>query len=325
MLENLRASAAIVAPFLIYMLIGIMLRKAGILSEELAGRVNGLLFKVFFPVNIFNSMYKADISGIFGTLVAPYAMAGTLCVLFFMMRLARKLSPDPGVRAAIVHAGYRANVMLFALPIAQGVFGEDVTEILIILTVVMITNNFSSVPMMEHYSRQLKNAGGEEAGDQKTGFKELLIKLFKVPILDAVVIGFIWAIFRIPMPSLGKTVVSGIAGCVIPLAFMVMGARLDFAKIKANSRISFLVVFLRLVVIPAVFIAYPLIAGWDPRSLIALVTAFGSPSAIVSYTMCENYGCDGELAAEIVTISSTLALFTLFLWVFCFKQAGVLS
>ncbi len=324
MLENLRASASIVAPFLAYMAIGMMLRKRGVISDELASRLNGLLFKVFFPVNIFNSMYKADISGIFSDPVAPYALFGTLAMLFFMMWISQKLSKEPGTRAAIVHAGYRANVMLFALPIAQGVFGEDVSEILIILTVVMIVNNFSAVPMMEHYARQIRIAeGGEDV--EKTGFKDLLVRLFKVPILDAVVIGFIWAILRLPMPQLGDTVIKGMAGCVIPMAFITMGARLDLSKIRANSRIALTVVLIKLVVSPAVFIALPLLAGWSERSIVAIITAFGSPSAIVSYTMCENYGCDGELAAEIVTISSTLALFTLFLWIFCFKQLGIIG
>lgn len=325
MLENLRVSASIVAPFLIYMLIGIGLRKAGVLTDELASRINGLLFKVLFPANIFNSVYKSDVSSIFKSPIAPYAFCGTLAMVFFMTRIAKKLSPDAGTQGAIVHAGFRANVMLFALPIAQGIFGSEVTEVLVILTVVMMVNNFSAVPIMEHYSRKLRVQRGEETGDSKTDYKELFIHLFKTPILDAVVIGFIWSLLRIPMPALGNTVINGLAGCVIPLAFMAMGAKLDFAKLKANSRIAFIVVLIKLVIAPAVFIILPIAAGWSERSIVALITAFGSPSAIVSYTMCENYDCNGELAAEIVTISSALALFTLFLWIFCFKQLGIIS
>ena len=323
MLENLVVTAGIVAPFCIYLLIGILLRRLEILPDELAKDINNLLFKVFMPVNIVNSMYKADLSTTFSNPSAPYAVVGTLLVLFVLIKLVPLITKDPAQQGAMVHTGYRGNVMLFALPIAQGVFGsEDITEILIILTVVMMVNNFSAVPLMEGYKRKVARARGDAHVAAKINYGEMIVNLFKTPILDGVVIGFLWALFKLPMPAVPAKVLSSMAGCVTPMAFIIMGARMDFGHLKGNLSKSMTVSILKLVVAPAVFLVYPLVAGWSEKLLVGVMVAFASPSAIVGYAMSENYDCDADLAAEIISLTSVLSMLTLFLWIFFFKQFG---
>lgn len=325
MLENLMVTSAIVAPFCIYLLIGIFLRKWGILSEDLAKDINGLMFKVFMPINIFNSMYKADLSTTFSNPSAPYSMIGTLVVLAILMKIMPLFAKDPAQQGAMVHTGYRGNVMLFALPIAQGIFGDDITEILIILTVVMIANNFSAVPLMEGYKRKVAAYRGESAASEAIDYKEMILNLFKTPILDGVVIGFLWALFKLPLPAVPTKVVSSMAACVTPMAFIIMGARMDFGHLKGNLNKSVLIALIKLVISPAIFLAYPLLAGWGEKLIVGVMVAFASPSAIVGYTMSENYDCDAELAAEIISLTSVLSMLTLFLWIFCFKQFGIIG
>ncbi|MBR0139467.1 MAG: AEC family transporter [Firmicutes bacterium] len=324
MLENLLTTGAAIAPFFVYLMMGMFLRRVDILDEELTAGLNSLIFWVLMPVNFFKSMYRADIKGMFGAAAVPYAMVSTLVIMFLWMRLAKRMSPDPARQGALAHAGYQGNLMMFSLPLAQSIAG-DAPQVLMILTAMVVVLNFTSIPLMEHYRGLVRISRGQVSGEEKTGAAQLFIRLLKVPLVDAVLLGLVWSLLALPMPPIGVTVVNGLAGCVIPLAFIVMGSRLDFARIKANSGVSLRHVFLKLIAIPAVFMILPLALCWDSASIATLIAGFGAPSAVVSVSTSESYECDGNLAGEIVTISSFLALFTMFVWIFCLKQLGFIG
>ena len=324
MLENLLATGSALAPFFVYLILGMLLKRWGVIDDELAAAINSLIFKVFLPVNFFKSIYTADLSGLFGAAAVPYVMIATLIIMFALMKISKKLTDDPAKQGALVHTGYQGNFMMFSLPIAQRIAG-DAPQVLLILTGLLITVNFTSIPLMEHYRSQVRIRDGRQSGEEKTSFVQLLIRLLRVPLVDSVILGLIWSVCHIPMPAIGRTVVSGIAGCVVPLAFVVMGAKLDLAHIRANSGLALRQVAIKLIAIPALVMIVPVAAGWDSASIATIIAAFGAPSAVVSVSTCGSYECDEELAGEIVTLTSFLALFTVFVWLFCFRQAGFIG
>jgi len=233
---------------------------------------------------------------------------------------------DYAKQGALVHTGFRGNAMLFALPIAQGIFGSDVAEITIVLAVVVLINNVCAVPVLEHY-RNLSYVQRGLAPKESTKFSlgKTLKGWFSTPLLDGVVLGVIWSAFKIPMPAVCAKVITNLAGTVVPLAFIVLGARMSLDHLKANSRNVIIIVFTRLFVLPGIFLIYPILAGWDEKLLVGVLVAFGAPSAVVSYAMTEAYDLDGEMAGEVVTLTSFFAIFSLFIWIFCFKQFGLIS
>ena len=59
--------------------------------------------------------------------------------------------------------------------------------------------------------------------------------------------------------------------------------------------------------------------------VLAVLTAlFCSPTAVSSFTMAQQMGGDSELAAGLVAVGSACSVLTVFLWIFCFKQLGLL-
>ncbi|MBQ4234521.1 MAG: AEC family transporter, partial [Firmicutes bacterium] len=95
MLENLLATGSALAPFFVYLLLGMFLKRAGVIDDELAAAINSLIFKVFLPVNFFKSIYTADLSGLFGAAAVPYVMIATLIIMFALMKISKKLTDDP--------------------------------------------------------------------------------------------------------------------------------------------------------------------------------------------------------------------------------------
>ena len=56
---------------------------------------------------------------------------------------------------------------------------------------------------------------------------------------------------------------------------------------------------------------------------IFLVT-YAAPVATASYSMAQNMGGDGELAGELVAVSTVTSAFTIFGWIFVLKMMGLI-
>ena len=325
MLQNLYITFQVVFPFMAYLGLGLLLKAVHAVDDAFLRRLNHFLTTVLLPVKMFDSIYNKDLAEAFRTPVAIYAGLGTVLVMLVTLALVSRLEKDPAKQGALVHAIARGNVMLFALPMAQGIFGEDVAEIVIVLAVVVLVNNVQAVPLMEHFRKKVRIAKGELSEGKHTSVKQLLLDCLKTPLLDSVILGILWSLSGLSLPNFLAVPVGGLADTVVPLAFLVLGASLNLGHLKANRRNVILSVFMKLVVVPAVFIILPIAAGWGEKSIVACLVAFGSPTAVVAYAMTETYECDGHLAGEIVSLTSFLSMFSIFLWIFSLRQLGIIS
>ena len=72
-----------VFPLLAFMLLGLFLRRENLLDERTASGLNKLVFRVFLPINIFQSVYSADIRSAFDLKVCLYV--ALTCILSFLV------------------------------------------------------------------------------------------------------------------------------------------------------------------------------------------------------------------------------------------------
>ena len=109
-----------------------------------------------------------------------------------------------------------------------------------------------------------------------------------------------------------------------PLALIVLGGDFSFRKLKGNMRIAGVTVFIKLVVIPLVFLPIAVLAGSRGPSLLALALAWETPVAVSSYIMAQQAGADGELAGQLVVLSAVCCIPTVFLMIFILQSMALL-
>ena len=80
----------------------------------------------------------------------------------------------------------------------------------------------------------------------------------------------------------------------------------------------------RLVVAPLIFVTGGALLGFRGIELATLLVMLAAPTAVSSFTMAQQMDSNGELAAEAVVMTSALSCVTLFLWIFVFKQLGLI-
>ena len=121
-----------------------------------------------------------------------------------------------------------------------------------------------------------------------------------------------------------ETSLRDVSRLATPLALIVLGGDFSFHKLKGNMRIAGVTVFIKLVVIPLIFLPIAVLAGSRGPNLLALALAWETPVAVSSYIMAQQAGADGELAGQLVVLSAACCIPTVFLMIFILQSMALL-
>ncbi len=327
MWDNFVVTFNIIAPLVLYMLLGGFLRRAGIMDEAFTKKINKLLMVLFIPCNTFSSLCRADFSAMGDLFYVFYAVAGNLLIMLVMIGLCKLGKFEPARLGSFVQGACRGNGVIFGIPLCESIFGAGNTaSMALMLAFTVPFYNIAYVALLEICGQKQAalNAPGSDARRKGLDWKAVGKGLLKNGIIWGVALGLAANLLHLPLPSSLTTCVSGIGSCVTPLAFIMVGASFRFSAVSGNRRDLILATLSKLVFIPLVFLALPVLQGWTSEKMLAMLVAFAAPTAIISFPMAKDAGCDGELASEIVASTTIFSMLSMFLWIFCFKQAGLL-
>ena len=323
-MENLIVSLKVVTPLMIYMLLGALFRRQGVFSEQLTKELNGALGKAFIPFLMFRNIYQADLSGLngsFGLYAAIANIAGW--ALFFL--LFSLTMDDPARVGSMTQCAFRSNAVIYGLPVAESLFGVGNTlEVALTVALCVPIYNVFSVLVLEICGQKAKQLRGEGSGNSRIDVKSILLNIAQNRLIWAAILGFAVNFSGIDLPDPVDTVIAGMASTVTPVAFLLLGASFSLNAASRNVRAIGVATLFKLVLYPMAFLVLPILWGWRGRVIGAMLLASGAPTAISSFPMAESLGCDGELAGEIVAVTSVLSVLTMFLWIFGLKQFGLM-
>lgn len=324
-MENLIISLKVIAPLMIYMLLGVFFKRRGIISDKLNTDMNSFLVKVFLPVLMFKNIYRADLSGLngsFGLYAGAANIVGwALCYLFFS-----RIEKDPARVGSMVQGGFRSNAIIFGMPVAESLFGAGNTvEVALTIAICVPIYNVFSVLVLEICGQKAKMQKGTAKGKgSRIDGKQIALSVAKNKLIWGALAGLAVNFLGIDPPDAIDTVAAGMAGCVTPLAFILLGASFSLNAATKNVKALSIVTVCKLVVYPMLFMILPILWGWKGHVIGAILLSTGAPTAISSFPMAKGMGCDGELAGEIVVVTSVFSVLTMFLWIFGLKQFGLL-
>ena len=303
-----------VAPLLILLGIGFMAVKLKLVDRPLVDRINTLNFKLFFPFLMFNNVYNAKPENMPSVkLIATGTVSVTLLVILLVILVPKIVKENPR-RGVVIQGIYRSNFIIFGIPLTTGVFGTEKASVCGMMILIMVSLfNISGVIVLEMF---------REGG--KVRVKSLLLGIIRNPLLQGCVVGLLFYLLQIRLPSFIASPVSSLAGLATTLALVVLGASLKFDELKKNSRTVSIVLIIRLVLLPAVMVALAYLIGLRGVELFLILVIFGTPVATSSFPMAQNMGGDGQLAGQLVFVSTVASLATLFVFIYSMSRMGVL-
>lgn len=311
--ESLFISLEIVLPLFFLMAIGYIIKRTGMMNETSVKQVNSVIFKIFLPLLVFLNIYNTELAESFNSKLLLYAVAGVLIQFVLSLCLVILVEKENSRRGVMLQGMFRSNFVLFGIPISTALFGDQAAGLAAILIAVIIPlYNVLAVISLEIFNGRRPN------------ILKILLGIVTNPLIIGSVVGVLFLLFHIELPTVLYETVSDISGIATPLAFIILGASFNFGDVGKYARELSLVLGCKLVFFPVLFLGIALLLGFRDVPLAVLLTVFGAPIAVSSFTMAQQMGGDHALAGQLVVFSSIFSIVTMFLFIFLLKEMAFL-
>lgn len=300
-METAQFALSVVAPLFLMIALGYLLRVLHVWNEPSLKAINAAVFKVFLPVLVFLNVSRTGFSINFNRDLTLFCVISLIILFLFLSLLIPLVEKNPKRRGVMIQGAFRGNFVLLGIPIAQAAFGSQGAGVasLLVAFVIPCFNVLSVVTLEVNRGGKIRPLG-------------VLWGILKNPLIIACALGVLFLFLPFQMPAIVTGVLEDLAALATPLALLALGGLFQFSKVKNGLRQLAFVVFLKLVLIPVLFIGAALLFGFRGAELIAVVAVFAAPTAVSSFPMAQEQGGDGELAGQIVLFTTAFSILTLF-------------
>ena len=314
MFESFMVALNAVAPFLILLSVGFLAVRTGLTDRAFMARLHALNFRLFFPFLMFSNVYSArpeDLPSVTLMIFGPVSVLLLIAVLLVVVPRIVKENPR---RGTIIQAVFRSNFIIYGIPLTASVFGTARSSVCGMMVMIMVTLfNTAAVIVLEIF-----RDGG------RVRLKPLLLGLVRNPLLQGCAAGLLCYLLQIRLPDFIASPVSSLSSLATTLAMIALGASLVFDELKKNRRTVTAVLLVRLVLLPLIALPAAWVLGLRGVELFLVLMIFGTPVATASYPMAQNMGGDGQLAGQLVFVSTVASLGTVFLFIYAMSRLGLL-
>lgn len=296
-LDNILIAAHQVGILYIMVLVGIVCDKIGLFTEKTGKACTDLLFYIITPCVIINSFLTREFTKESGMKLLIAVGCGFL-LHFIAIAINTPLFSrgDKDKNCVYKYGAIYGNVGYMTLPLTEALLGSE--GVFYCSAVVMAFN----VVSFTHGVFMMDRGKGFDA-------KKLILN----PGVISVLIGLPFFLSGITLPGIFSKPVSYLAETQTPIAMLIFGTFLAHTQLKTifqNKKI-FLVALSKLIILPAVMIAFYRLIGLSGTLLTALAISSCAPSANNTVLFSAKYGKDTGLASQLVATVSFISILTM--------------
>lgn len=312
--DNLSFSLNATVPLFLLMMAGLFLHKIGWMDQNAASYLNKFVFKVALPVSLFRQMAVSDFKSAWDTKFVLFCAFASLASVAVAALLSLLLKDRP-LRGEFIQASYRSSASLLGVALIMNMYGTMGMAPLMIIGAVPVYNVVAVIVLM------LTSVEGKF---DTVVLKRTLRSILLNPIIDGIVVGFLWSALAIPLsPILDKTV-KDIGSLATPLGLMAMGAMFDRKAALGNVKPALAALCLKLFAWEALFMPLAVRLGFRTEKLAAILVMLGSATTVSCYVMARNMRHEGTLTSSVVMLTTLASAFSLTFWIFLFRSLGYL-
>ncbi|MDF2910068.1 MAG: auxin efflux carrier [Sporolactobacillus laevolacticus] len=231
--------------------LGYFLKQFKWFDENFGKSISSLITKVALPASIFVSVLKYltrdSLLQLSGSLIYPVvAVTISYLIAFGLVKL---LKIRPGRRGIFMNAVVNANTIFIGLPLNIALFGEKSLPYFLIY---YITNTVSTWAFGVFLISNDDPTKTKESGKKKINWKKIL-----PPPLLGFIVGLVFLILSIPVPSFISATLTYVGSIVTPLSLIYIGIVLYNAGLSSIrfDRDTIMALLGRFVISPVVLIA----------------------------------------------------------------------
>lgn len=314
-MENLIFSLNATVPVFAMIILGMLFKKIGIIDDVFASRMNKFVFLIPLPVLLFKDLATLDFNTIWDTKFVLFCFFITiLCIL--IVTLLSFLLKNKQNQGEFIQASYRSSAALLGIALIQNVYGKVTMAPLMIIGSVPLYN-IMAVVVLSFFSPERKGLS-----------KEVWLKTIKGiltnPILIGIVVGILWSLLHLPMPTMLDKTVTSIGNVATPLGLMAMGATFNYKEALGDLKPALCASFIKLFGFCAMFLPLAIYLGFQGEQLIAILVMLGSATTVSCFVMAKNMGHTGILTSTVVMLTTIFSGFSITMWLYILKGMGLL-
>ena len=296
------SSIAIVFPIFGLIALGLIVRRFGILDDQMGESLSKFVFTLAIPSLLFSTLSRSEMPAIQPWGFWSAYFVGLASVWLIASLAARRLTA--GSRMGGVVAGYaagQANLVLIGIPLVLSAYGEAAATPLFLLIGIHFPITMTAATLMIE---------GRDAS-----FAKLFGSLARHPIILAVLAGGVFRYGGLWLPGPAWTMLEMLGAAAVPGALVATGVALHRYGLEAGWKLPGVIAILKLIVHPAIVyvIAFHVVA-LPPLWAATAVLLAACPTGINAYLLAQNYREGVALASSSVFLTTVLALVTTVFW-----------
>ena len=314
-LENFIFSVNTALPVLFVILIGLFLKRRGMLSEADVKVLDRFSFKVGLPLLMFHDISEMDVYSEFQLSFVLFCALFSIATFVIIWIVAMKVFPDRAMAGSFAQGSVRSSVAVLGVTIVSSIYGSAGIAALMIAAAVPVYNVMSVIILT------FCGSGGKIGRDT---IRSALRGIITNPLILGIVAGLPFALLRIELPTALSSAIGSLSSCATPLALIVIGASFSRSAAASSFRPALCASVIKLLLLPAIGLPIAVALGFRDAALTSILLMTGTATTPASFIMARNMGCDGPLAANIVLITDALFSITLTMWLFILKSLALI-
>ena len=314
-MENLIFSLNATVPVFLMMVIGLVLRRVGLFSEEFAAKVNKFVFQIPMPFLVFADLATVDFAEAWNTKFVLFCFFVTVASIAIAAGVSC-LWKDKSIQGEFIQAAYRSSAALLGIAFITNIYGNAGMAPLMIIGSVPLYNIMAVVvlsffrPGHNHLDRELLRDTAKGVATN--------------PIIIGILAGLLWSGLKIPMPVILEKTVTSIGNIASPLGLMAMGATFDIRKAFGKAKPAAVAAGIKLVGFAALFLPLAVWMGFRNEELVAILIMLTSATTVSAYVMARNMGHEGVLTSSVVMLTTLFSAFTITFWIWLLRSLGLI-
>jgi predicted permease len=287
--------------------LGALLKRRLLREDAIWAGIERLIFWVLLPALLVAAIGSVKLGEVpvFGMMAAIWTALGLGTAASLL--IARAFRQPHASMTSVLMGGIRFN-NLIGFAVAGALFGAPGIALGAVATGLI-------VPFVQFVTNTAFAAGGGRRFQPWPVLRQILMN----PLMLACVVGFAVA-WAGGLPPGVKPLLEALGRASVALGLLAVGAALSVGAMTDRLPLQLVTAALKLIVMPALTLAFCLWLGLEPLSIAMAVLFMALPTAATSYVMARAMGGDAPLMAAITSTEHALAIISLPLWLLLVKQ-----
>ncbi len=296
----------------LFLLIGLgYVGKRTVLAGQSLVSLNTFVFYFAVPALLFNSVYRLPLESFFQPVYLLMFLIGVSLTAVIAALGCRVLFAERNTSVLVIRGlnGTFSNYAYMGIPLVYGLLGEPAYGALI--SIILLGNVFQIGG-----AQFLIESQRQEGKGVKSLLQILDRSLLRSPIFVATLSGVSASAMQLSLPEVLSSTLDMLAPATVPVALFCLGASLEFKALQKSKTELIWLVFVKLVIHPAVTFAIFTVAGLDDQNwFLAAVFLSALPTGALAHVVALKYDIKEKETSLVVVLATMASLLTVSLWV----------